>query len=746
MNYKISSLFVLFAAMFASSCTLYMDEEENAAPIRFGEGYDKVEKVTLPDGQGTVEYKYSQKTIPIDDELEQYIVKVEDDSILYFMEDTPDLLLPEVGEMLVCSFRERFPKAFAGRVIQRDHIGDLYRCVATSADLFEIFETLKLDCRKEITVEGAKEVDAAEYFKGSDDTPYGGPYDSRQLTRNTTRGWTDFWKNWDLQLGDGKLVELPIEGEIGGSALAAVEGSVKFGGSLFMGPIIRIYADSDKNTMDFSLAMKGGVNLHFAYDCRLTHQFNLPVSIPIYGEKFDFIICGAELGLTATPFIEPTAGTKGEVKFEYDIGIKMGYIKNAEKPDGDFDFRFTTTTREGRPIVTNTFTSDKNELYWSMKAGVDFRCGIGVNPGGTVAVGAKFYGEIDHSFNRAEFTKKGFNTNKYKNKSFKVGIKGSPYAEVKAGCALLEGFARANATDQISIDFQVPWYPDLRRAHLHRRRVKVDEPTYSYSAGMMLNGLGALSWFLLAQPQMAVFDPDGKEIDRIELHQYFGDSKYRYEFTNDFERFGLYKDNVEYKVVPIMHTNIGGIDLDMDPFPCKFISPEIKIIQMNLVETGIMGYKKDKKEYKYRYRIRTRLLIEDTSVCEGVEIFMRENHSLLSKFKLDNIGNKQNYMPVIDWYYYTNKPGAHELEFEPVLRVMDSSYETSVIAKEEIWYDTSVSGKKETIKVTYNDAYQQADSGWGDPDFSVGLSRKWNNSIDSTVVDNDGYGEVIGIQ
>ncbi len=60
--------------------------------------------------------------------------------------------------------------------------------------------------------------------------------------------------------------------------------------------------------------------------------------------------------------------------------------------------------------------------------------------------------------------------------------------------------------------------------------------------------------------------------------------------------------------------------------------------------------------------------------------------------------------------------------------------------------DVSVIGEEETIEVTYNDAYQHVDSGWGDPDYSVGLSRKLNNSIDSTVVDNDGYGEVIGIQ
>ncbi len=735
MNYKISSLFVLLAAMFASSCTLYMDDEENATPIRFGEGYDKVEKITLPDGQGTVEYKYNQKTIPIDDELEQYIVKVEDDSILYFMEDTPDLLLPEVGEMLVCSFRERFPKAFAGRVIQRDHIGDLYRCVATSADLFEIFETLKLDIQKEISVKGAKEVDAAEYFEGSDDTPNGAPYDSRRQSNNVTRGWTEFWKNWDIQLGDGKLAELPIEGEFGIGNVAA-EGSVKFGGSIFAGPILRVYADSDKGKMDFSLAIKGGFNIYFKYDCRITHQFNLPVSIPILGEKFDFIVCGAEVGVTATPFIEPTAGLAGEVKVEIDLGVKMGYFRDEQKPDGDFDFRFTSTTREGREIVTNTFTGDQNEIYVNLKAGVDFRCGLGVNPGGTAAVGAKIYGEIDHKFNRADFMKNGFNTNMYKGKYLDVGIKGSAYAEIKGGCALLEGFARANANDITSFNFQVPWYPDLRRAHLFRRSPRVGEKTGYYEAGMMLNGRGALSWFLLAKPQMAVIDPDGKEIDRIDLELYRGASKYRYEYVGEFKKTPPYPENVEYKIVPVMHTRIGGVDLDLDPFPCKFISPEIKIIELNLLETGIMGYKIGNDKYRYRYRIRTRLFIADTSVCEGLEVIMRRNHSYLSKFSLDNLGNKQNYMPVIDWYYYTDKPGIHKIEFEPSLKVREGSYGS----------DVSVIGEEETIEVTYNDAYQHVDSGWGDPDYSVGLSRKLNNSIDSTVVDNDGYGEVIGIQ
>ena len=87
------SLFISVALSVAllTACTLYMDDLEDTGRIlRTGEGYDKVETITLPNEQGFVSYKYSQNTIPIDDVVEQYIVKVENDTILYFSFDTPE--------------------------------------------------------------------------------------------------------------------------------------------------------------------------------------------------------------------------------------------------------------------------------------------------------------------------------------------------------------------------------------------------------------------------------------------------------------------------------------------------------------------------------------------------------------------------------------------------------------------------------------------------------------------------------
>ena len=100
------------AALILTACTLYMDDFEEGRILRTGTGYQEPETMELTEAQGSVTYQYNQNTIPIDDEVEQYIVKVENDTILYFSEATPEELLPVVGEMMTCSFRDKFPNGF----------------------------------------------------------------------------------------------------------------------------------------------------------------------------------------------------------------------------------------------------------------------------------------------------------------------------------------------------------------------------------------------------------------------------------------------------------------------------------------------------------------------------------------------------------------------------------------------------------------------------------------------------------
>ena len=80
---KFTIIISAFVVAALTACTLYMDEPEDEGRIlRTGEGYDKPETITLPDDQGTITYEYSQKTIPITDEVEQYIVNVDAGNIV----------------------------------------------------------------------------------------------------------------------------------------------------------------------------------------------------------------------------------------------------------------------------------------------------------------------------------------------------------------------------------------------------------------------------------------------------------------------------------------------------------------------------------------------------------------------------------------------------------------------------------------------------------------------------------------
>ena len=319
---KFSIVLSFLAAVSFSACTLYMDEpEDGSRMLRTGEGYDEEETVTLPDDQGTVTYKYSQKTIPINDEVELYIVKVENDTILYFDENTPDDLLPVEGEMMTCSFRDRFPHGFCHKCIQRTEQSGMYRCVFTGCDYSEAFDRLKFEVSgpsEMILPEGAEFISEEEMDSIMDtmEPVADEPMETRAGTRSTFR----------KEFNPFKIIIPNLT--LSPNFLGQGTGSVTINAEASLGGYFDISYDTMSKAFYEECGLHGDVNITAEINASMGLRFECPLAaIPVVGFKFDLFVIGIDLGLTRSPYFEIKEETKTKVEISYGIDFGIAYAR-----------------------------------------------------------------------------------------------------------------------------------------------------------------------------------------------------------------------------------------------------------------------------------------------------------------------------------------------------------------------------------------------------------------------------------
>ncbi len=94
---------------------------------------------------GKITYQYNDEVIVLSETTQQYLVKVEADTILYFSESTPEKLLPYKGGIISSAVvDDKTPYGLGNRVISVSQDDGLYKCVTTAAPLDEIFKELNL--------------------------------------------------------------------------------------------------------------------------------------------------------------------------------------------------------------------------------------------------------------------------------------------------------------------------------------------------------------------------------------------------------------------------------------------------------------------------------------------------------------------------------------------------------------------------------------------------------------------------
>ena len=123
-----------------AACTLstedWVKSEEN-------KGYGELE--TISNEYMKLEYQYKSDTRSLTDSIQQYIINVEADSIIYFMDNLPQEWVPKAGKCVVANCCELFPMGLVGRVLSVERREGMYKVVTTPAELDDAFEDFNLD-------------------------------------------------------------------------------------------------------------------------------------------------------------------------------------------------------------------------------------------------------------------------------------------------------------------------------------------------------------------------------------------------------------------------------------------------------------------------------------------------------------------------------------------------------------------------------------------------------------------------
>ncbi len=136
----IFSLCSLLVLMLLAGCTLML--EEYAVPEE-EKGFD--EPVTVENDFGTFTYQYNEGVLPVTQTIQEYITRVEDDSIIYFSSDIPHKWLPVRGSLLAAGCTRTLPNGLNHRVISVDKVGGEYRVVATMASRQDVYKELEIN-------------------------------------------------------------------------------------------------------------------------------------------------------------------------------------------------------------------------------------------------------------------------------------------------------------------------------------------------------------------------------------------------------------------------------------------------------------------------------------------------------------------------------------------------------------------------------------------------------------------------
>ena len=596
---KLNIFFVLFALTMLAACTLYMDDNtEEARVLRTGTGYLDEETVEMEGGKGSVTYKLNQNTIPIDDVVEQYIEKVENDTILYFKSSTPDELLPVVGEMMTCGFNERFPNAFCHKCIERTEQKGLYRCVFTKCSYDEAFKVLNVHFEEQPLTAPDQEVillpeaETEEFFSRLET----GENEAASRSAGPRKVYIE-------DHVDDNIFELPISATMSGvvgPGIAQAQASASVGGKLFIGGHIKGDISFTDQSADIDVLYLGGLELLLGLEASVGSTFTLPISGGL-GFRFDCKILGGNIGLVAIPFI--TINQRLYANAELGMGMSYGFKYKRDPNDkeheyGELDiikshsqaFNYVGTYS---PLFFTAFTEHDTEVQLTL--GIDYNLGIGFNIGSGLAkagigVGLRYYGTFSAPIDKNEY----MNAAAFRQKYLEFPGYGDAYISAEAGMAFVAFNPKLTFGPWHITDKQIPYFPVSNEdGYIACKSAKEK----SFKASVNLLDGGYLTNYWISKPELRIYDGETKEYittkelkwkTRDKTHKAIEGKNYlsvldRYQLSGSFT-FPELQYNHEYEGVfslyfPAIFT---GAVFPIDNVPFHVAIPEMKIKKATL--------------------------------------------------------------------------------------------------------------------------------------------------------------------
>ena len=498
------SLFVIASAII-TGCTLYMDDPDDLRVLRTESGYLEEEVIELPDGNGTITYKYNQKTIAITDEVEDYVVNVEDDSIVYFASSIPDYYLPEAGEMMTCSFREKFPDGFCHRCIDRSEVNGLYRCVFTKCSLADAFDELQINHVQPTGVS----INGTDYNLTNEEfDSIMGDANSPEVMEARTRGddSDDSGDSDDIELDERqlitqKIIEFPTFDCIATSGANNLNFSGKgsLGGNLIIKGYGDVVVDSKKGTIITTFDFRGSLNLWLKVEGALNVNLAPPDDIKITGFNFDLKIVGIKAGLFVKPYVKISQKLSGQINvgWKYRITCTLNQAKRGAFPT--FKVR-----NKGCSSPDVTFNGEASSL--TVEAGMDFSLQFGArmfDSSEETCAGVKFYGTVDVPIDLKKY--QSAEAFQQQNENFPL------YAVL-----YLKGTQKFTGVDLESVlsspplvvakHLPIPIMPEVDKSDKVTTFYCVDKVKKKYNVKYKLQTVGIIGYLLNYQPYARIYD------------------------------------------------------------------------------------------------------------------------------------------------------------------------------------------------------------------------------------------------
>lgn len=707
---KLSISLTALVATLLVSCTLYMDEEDIESALRTEPGYLEEETITLPEGQGTVTYKYNKNTIAITDEVEEYVIRNEEDEVVWFSAATPDHLLPETGEMMTCSFRDKFPNGFCHRCTGQSKVDGLYRCTFEPCGLFEAFDEFKADVAIDqyaITpAEGVRVMNEEEVAAFVDEESESEPAEGGDEVSDDAESRAPMTRapsNYNLSF---KMVDMDIYTNLidVASAKGAVEAMATLTGSVKIGHKGYLYIDRSQDYTQISFSPYGNFSLTFNLKAYAGVTLEAPVPIPILGLGANLGVVGFKIGLTATPYVTIRRYIQGKMGFNLYYNCNMLYTKQGEKK-GVFKVGGSTRKSSGKPVFTwdgGAKDLSGTEANFYFEAGIDYSLGFGADLfglGGQASVGAKYYWSLEQTLNKEDFTSVA--DFRERNANFPVYVKF--YAKTVRKNKLGEVGPNEEVVFKAG-NLNIPFYPSWEKGKACC--TYLNPVTYTFEGHLKELGLvGALFDYL---PKAYVYDDETNKLVKTY------DLKYKSGSLLDFSadvKDNTLKFNHLYTTQFVMQTG-DGVHLPLADYQLYTCVPDINITDLSVVQTltpnnasyeeqsnpSVVGINPKTMQkcwiyngsyYKYRYKVNVALKLDALENIKKWGIHMNDNWAHSADFESTS---KKYEKPVVRMTWYTNNSSVN-LQFTPYAQLINEKGEAM---KDKKWYSVK------SVMVEYN--------------------------------------------